>query len=223
MSTWIGDRTGSRMSRFLLAVAMSVAVCGLAAAPLARATDKLAAPGAVKGQKTTITVRPDGEAGSFGHQRLEVLHNGSVTCRGLELKGAIFARVVGHVTFAAIDFGSCFYLGNRARLNTSSCDIVITSGGLGMLTNRENGRCDLRIEVPGCTIQLGKGPFLELGYHNVGSPFETTALTEPAAIGGTAIGIACLSSGPSAIGQYKGYLRLSASRHGRKKPFTVIL
>jgi hypothetical protein len=211
------------MHRVLLAVAVSAAIWGVAAVPPSWATDKLAAPGAAKGQETTITARPDSEAGEFRRQALDILENGVVTCGRFELKGAIFAPVVGHITFTTVDFGSCVYLGNRARLNTSSCDVVITSGGLGKLTSREGGSCDLRIEVPGCTVHLGNGPFLELGYHNVGSPAETTALTESVGIGGTAIGIACLSPGPSAIGRYRGYLRLTASRNGAKKPFTVIL
>lgn len=223
MSTASRDQMVSRVFILSLAAALSVAVCGLAAAPLAWATDKLAAPGAAKGEETTVTVKPDGEAGKFERQSLDILGNGAATCAHLELKGAIFARVVGHITFTTVDFGSCVYLGNRAHLNTSSCDVVITSGGLGKLTSREGGRCDLRIEILGCTIHLGRGPFLELGYHNVGSPAETTALTEPVAIGGTAIGAACLSPGPSAIGQYRGYLRLGASRNGTQKPFTVIL
>jgi hypothetical protein len=223
MSVAIRARMVSRVSRLSLAIAVSVAVWGLTAAPLSWATDKLAAPGAAKGQETTITVRPDGEAGEFGRQGIDILHNGTVTCGRLELKSAIFARVIGHITFPTVEFGSCVYLGNRARLNRSSCDVVITSGGLGKFTSRDGKRCDFRIEVPGCTVHLGKGPFLELGYHNTGSPAETTALTEPYPFGGTAVGAACLSPGPSAIGQYRGYLRLAASRNGAKKPFTVIL
>lgn len=206
-----------------LAGAVSVAAMGLAAPPPSQATDKLAAPGAVKGQETTVTVRPDGEAGAYERQSLDILGNGTVTCGRLELQGAIFARVVGHITFTTVDLGSCVYLGNRARLNTSSCDVVITSGGLGKFTSQESGRCNLRIEVPNCIIHLGRGPFLELGYHNFGSPTETTALTEPVPIGGTAIGAACPSPGPSAIAQYRGYLRLGASRGGTRKPFIVIL
>lgn len=223
MSTASRDRMVSRLSVLSLAVAVSVAASGLAAAPLSWATDKLAAPGAAKGQETTITVKPDDEAGKYERQGLDIFENGAVTCERLELKGAIFAPVVGHITFTTVDIGSCTYLGSRARLNTSSCNIVITSGGLGKLTSREGGSCNLRVEVPNCTVHLGKGPFLELGYHNVGSPAETAALTEPVAIGGTAIGVACLSPGPLAIGQYRGYLRLAGSRNGAKKPFIVIL
>jgi hypothetical protein len=211
------------MSMLSLAVAVSAAVWGLAAPPPSWAADKLTAPGAAKGQETTITVRPDGEAGKYGRQSLDILDNGTATCGRLEFKGAIFARVVGHIAFTTVEFGSCVYLGNRARLNTASCEVVITSGGLGKLRSHEHGRCDLRVEVPGCTVHLGKGPFLELGYHNVGSPKETTALTEAVAIGGTAIGAACQFPGSSAIAQYSGYLRLGASRNGAKEPFTVIL
>jgi hypothetical protein len=204
-------------------LALAVAVWTLAAIPFARASDKLSAPGAMRGEKTTVTVKPDDEAGKYRRQSLDILDNGAATCGQLELRGAIFAPVVGHITFMTVDFGSCVYLGSRARLNTSSCDVVITSAGLGKLTSSKGGKCDLRVEAPGCTVHLGKGPFLELGYHNVGSPPETTALTEPVAIGGTAIGAACLTPGPSAIGQYRGYLRLGGSRNGTKQPFTVIL
>ena len=212
-----------RMFFRALILSLAVAIWGLAAASLSSATDKLAAPDAAEGEETTITVRPDGEAGEYGRQSIELLRNGAASCGRFEARGAVFARVVGHVTFATVDFGSCAYLGNRARLNTSSCDLVITSGGLGTFTNDKVGRCDLKIEIPGCTVHLGKGPFLELGYHNVGSPAETTALTEPIPIRGTAIGAACLDPGTSAIGQYRGYLRLAGSRGGEKKPFTVIL
>ncbi len=223
MSATIGEQMASRMPRLSLAIAVAVAVWSLAAVPPSWAADKLSAPGAAKGQETTVTVRADAEAGELKRQSLDILHNGAVTCRRVELKGAIFERVVKHVAFTTLDFGSCVYLGRRARLNTSSCAVVITGGGLGTLTSRKGGKCDLRIEIPNCTIHLGKGPFLELGYHNVGSPAETTALTEPVGIGGTAIGIGCLLPGPSAIGQYRGYLRLTASRSGERAPFIVIV
>ena len=206
-----------------MSIAISVAVWAAAFASLAHAADKLAAPGAVRGQRTTITVKADAEAGQFERQTLDILGNGEATCRGLDLTGAIFAPVIGHVTFTTVDFGFCVYLGSPARVNSSSCDVLITSGGLGKLTSRAGGKCDLRIEVPGCTVHLGKGPFLELGYHNVGSPAEVTALTEPVAFGGTAIGAACQSPGSSALARYTGYLRLIGSRDGAKTPFTVIL
>jgi hypothetical protein len=207
-----------------LVMAASVAVWGLVAAPLSwGVSDKLSAPGTVKGQETTVTVKADGDAGKFRRQSLEIFRNGTATCEGFELQGAIFAPVVGHIDFTTVDFGSCIYLGRRAHLNASSCDVVVTSAGLGKLTRRNGERCDLRLEIPGCTIHFGKGPFLELGYHNEGSPAETTALTEPVPIGGIAIGPACLLPGPSAIGQYSGYLRLAGSRNGMKQPFIVIV
>ncbi len=223
MSAALTDLKVAWKSILSLAAAVLVAIWSLAPPPCAQATDKLAAPGAVKGQETTVTVRPDGEAGEFERQGLEILNNGTVTCGEVELTGTIFARVIGHVTFKAVHFGACVYLGQPARLNTSSCDVVITSGGLGKFTNRENAKCNVRVEILNCIIHLGKGPFLELGYHNVGSPSVTTAVTEPRGIGGFARGVGCLSPGPDAIAQYRGYLNFSASRNGAKKPFTVIL
>lgn len=139
------------------------------------------------------------------------------------MRGAIFAPVVGHVTFRTMGFDNCAYLGKRANLNTASCEIEITSGGLGILASRKGGRCDLRVEAPGCLVHLGKGPFIEVGYHNVGKPVETTGLTEPIAIGGTAIGVGCVSPGPFAIGQYRGDFRLAAARNGVEKPFVIVL
>jgi hypothetical protein len=222
MSTAVKDWVVSR-GWLMPVIAVAIVLGGLTAVPLSWATDKLAAPGTVKGQETKITVRPDGEAGEYRHQSFDILDNGAVSCGRLEFTGAIFAPVVGHVTFRTVEFDSCVYLGSPARLNTSSCEVIITSGGLGTLTSREGGICNLRVEAPGCTVSLGKGPFLELGYHNFGSPSETTALTEPVGIGGTAAGAGCLSPGPSAIAEYKGYLRLGGSRNGVKKPFIVIL
>lgn len=218
----IGDRVVSMGSVLLPAAVVSVAMA-LAVAPLSLASDKLKAPGTVKGQRTTIMVLPDAETDEYKYQRLEILDNGEVTCRNLRLKGAISAPVVGHVRFGTVAFDSCVYLGQRARLNTSSCEIVITSGGLGTFTSHKGKKCNVRVEVPGCTVYLGKGPFLELGYRSYGSPRETTALTAPVPIGGTAIGSGCLTPGPHAIAQYKGYLRFQGWRNGVQKPFIVIL
>lgn len=206
-----------------LALAVAIwALAAWAAAPPASATDKMAAPGAVRGERTTIVVRPDAEAAKLGLQQLEILENGSASCRRLRLRGAIAAPVVGHVTFPDVAIGSCLYLGMPARLNTSSCEVVITSGGLGKFASR-GGRCHVRLEAPGCTVHLGKGPFLQLGYHNEGAPSEITALTEPIAIGATAVGAICPVPGPAKYVQYRGYLRLGATRDGERKPFRVTL
>lgn len=207
----------------LLAAVVSVVSWCLLVAPSSRAADKFAAPRAPQGDRTAVTVRKDYGAGEHRHQSIQILENGKVVCQRVEFRGAIFARVVGHVTLTTVGFDSCVYLGRRAELNASSCGAIVTSGGLAKFTNRGSARCDLRVEVPGCTVHLGKGSFLELGYNNVNSATETTGLTEPIPFGGTAIGAACLSPGPSAIGEYSGYLRLAASRDGAKKPIIIIL
>lgn len=210
-------------SKWALVVA-AIAVTGAAMAPSAGAIgDRMRAPGAVEGERTRVFVRPDATAGQFSEQRFDVVGNGSLACDEVGLRGAIFAPIVGHVTFRRVAFGACSYLGMEARLNTTSCQVEITSGGLGRFMDARSGSCNVRIEAPGCTIHLGKGPFLELGYHNEGSPHEITALTEPVAILATATGPICPSPGAKAIVQYHGYLKIGASRDGGRVPFTVIL
>lgn len=194
-----------------------------ATASLASGADRLNAPGSRKGETTEITVRADPEAGDFAQQRIDILENGTVTCDGLELRGRLTQPIVKEVTLTDLDFGACIYIGMSARVNASSCHIIISGAGLGRLVSHGDTRCNLRIETPGCTIHLGKGPFLHLGYHNFRSPREVTALTEPLPIGGVAIGLLCFSTGPFAIGQYKGYLRMGGIRSGEKVPFRVIL
>jgi hypothetical protein len=88
----------------------------------------------------------------------------------------------------------------------------------------------LRIEGRGCTIHLGRGAFVGLGYHTVGvvenkphPPAKVTAISEPSAIGGRAVGVGCLHPGPDAIAAYSGHLLFSGSRGGVAVPFKVIL
>lgn len=210
-------------SKWSLAIA-AVAVAVAATAPSAAAIgDRMRAPGAAEGEETKVFVKPDASAGQFGEQRFDVFGNGSLVCDEVDLRGAIFAPIVGHVPFRSVEFGACSYLGMSARLNTASCEVEITSGGLGRFMDAKSGSCNVRIEAPGCAIQLGKGPFLELGYHNEGSPREITALTEPDPIVAIATGPVCPSPGPEAIVQYHGYLTIGGARDGERVPFTVII
>lgn len=210
-------------SKWSLAVA-AIAVACAAMAPSAEAIgDRMRAPDAVPGEETQVFVKPDATAGQFSEQRFDVFGNGSLVCDEVDLRGAIFAPIVGHVPFRSVRFGACSYLGMNARLNTASCEVEITSGGLGRFMDAKSGSCNVRIEAPGCTIHLGKGPFIELGYHNEGNPREITALTEPDPIVAKATGALCPSPGPEAIVQYHGYLKIGGARDGKRVPFTVII
>jgi len=205
-------------------VATAALVAALATTTGASAADRFFMPGVETGEKTTIMARPDGEAGAFAHQKIEILNNSTLACEDPELSGAMRGRVVKQLDFTKLDFGACTYMSMPARLNTSSCAAVIYGVGLGRLTSRGSGRCDLRIEAPGCVIHLGRGLFVRVGFHNFGAGHdEITVLTEPIPIGGTARGTLCLTPGPLAIGTYSGYLRFSASRGGERTKLNVIL
>jgi hypothetical protein len=223
VSTASRGRLASRVSIWSLTIAVAAVAWAATASTSWALDDKMKAPGAVKGEETSVFVKPDAAAGELGRQGFEILGNDSLACDRVDLRGAIFAPIVGRVTFRSVEFGDCTYLGMDARLNTTSCEVPITSGGLGRFMDAGTGTCSVKIEAPGCTIHLGKGPFLELGYHNEGAPIEITALTEPIPIGGTAVGPVCPSPGPDAIAQYHGYLRFGASRDGEQEHFTVIL
>jgi hypothetical protein len=217
------NRMVRRMSILSLVLAVSIAGWGLLTASRSQASDKFVVSEATAGQETAIAVRRDVQAGESGRQSLDILYNGTATCGSFDLEGTVHARVVRHLIFTAVHFGSCVYLGSPARFNTSSCGFLITGSGMGSLTSQGSGRCDLRVEIPGCTVHLGKGLFFKLGYHVIGTPDILEARTESVPTGGIAIGAACLSPGPSAIGQYTGYLLISASRDGVKRPLIVIL
>jgi hypothetical protein len=217
VSSAVRDWSSASPPRLAVLVAVLVALGCCAVVPVARATDKFRARGAAEGQRTAITAK------SEGPQSLDILYNGIVSCGGFRFHGAIVGSVVGRVKFTSGEYGSCVYLGSRARMNVSSCEIVIYSGGRQKFIDRGGERCDVRVEGFACTVHLGDGDMLGIGWGNTGSPAEITGRSEPIGIGATAVGVGCPSPGPSAIGQYSGSLLLGGSRGGIARPFKIIL
>lgn len=218
------------MTRWLALAA--VAALALTISSPAAAADKFFLAGATSNEASAIVAFPNEEVGELAAQQIHVFGNGTVTCEDLEMAASLTGRVgrgqvhggdlkgvvVHQMELTDIDFSGCVQLGMPARVDASSCDLVITGSGRGTLVGKG---CDLTISIPGCNVHLGAGPFMTLGYTNRDDPADIAAITEPVAIGGTAVGAGCPTPGPEASGQHTGYLRFSASRDGEDVAFEV--
>jgi hypothetical protein len=208
--------------RSAILVAVTALVGGLATVAVA-AADEFTAPGARVGEATTVTATADPEAGEFAHPRVDVSGNGAIACGGLTLRGSVSHPVLKLVEFSSIDLSPCTYLGMPARVSASSCALVVTGEGRGKLVSTGAGDCSLRLGVPGCTVSLGPGLLLSLGFHNTGSPREITALTESVGLQAAVVGAGCPTPGGDGFAEFEGYLLLQGARHGERAPFTVII
>jgi hypothetical protein len=210
------------LARSAILVAVS-ALAGLLAAGTPAAADEFTVPDAREGQTIAVTARTDPEAGEFAQPSIDVFDNGRIACGRLTLRGSILARVVKQVEFTSIDLSPCTFLGMPARVSASSCAIAVTGNGRAKLASTGASDCSLQVQVPGCTVSLGAGLLFSLGFHNIGSPREITALTEPISLRASVVGAGCPSPGNGSFAEYEGYLLLQGMRHGERTSFTVII